>query len=294
MASWNAQALMSRDPHCHLQEWRVLQRLATRSDVICIQETHADASTTKGAAARLGPTHRALHSAGQPSTAGGLLTLIRHSVLVDAEVHTVTLQAGRIPSVRATYSQQRDDIDIVNIHNHDVTTDSIRQLSRHLAESTAGERRAEVFVLGDWNLPEDGVAGLTTSQRGSSRPSDAGRERRRWGPVLRQVTELTHGRPTRAAMLATSSGPAITHNSLDRMATTIPPTTMAMTLVQISAGPISGAIGTPTFEPPSDHIPVVTTLRVRPPPLVARRPIPPWVVRTRRYKPRGSTRYRTT
>lgn len=67
--------------------------------------------------------------------------------------------------------------------------------------------------MGDWNLPEDGSIGLTTSLRGDTRQSCMERERRRWAPVLRQVTELAHGRPTRAARLSTNGEDAITHNS---------------------------------------------------------------------------------
>lgn len=148
MATWNAQTLMSRVPHRHLQKWRVLQRLAMRADVVCVQETRADDTTAEDAATRLSPTHRAFHSAGQPSAAGGLLTLVRHALLIDAEVHTETAQAGRILIVQATFPQQRNDLVIVNIHNHDVRTDAIRRLSHPLAEWTTGPRRAEAFALG--------------------------------------------------------------------------------------------------------------------------------------------------
>lgn len=83
---------------------------------------------------------------------------------------------------------------LINVHNHDPTA-TIRYLSGYVAECTSGERRTDVFILGDWNFPEEGSTGLTTSRRGETRQSSTGRERRRWAPVLRQVTELAHGRP---------------------------------------------------------------------------------------------------
>lgn len=71
----------------------------------CAYKRHADDTTAEDVAARLSPTHhRAFHTAGQPTTAVGLLTLVRHSMLIDAEVHTETVQAGRILIVRATFS----------------------------------------------------------------------------------------------------------------------------------------------------------------------------------------------
>lgn len=236
MTTWNAQALMTSDANKHLKKWRVLQRLATRSDVVCVQETHDSDAINDNAAARLSPTHRAFHSVGRPSAAGGLLTLVKHSLLVDATVDTEVIQEGRILVVHIAMPRRHEDIAVVNLHNHDVSTDAIRRLSGRLTEWTTQPRRTEAFILGDRNFPEHGSTGLTTSRCGTSRPTDAGHERRRWRRILRLVTEITHNAPTRAALLATRDGPALTHNSLDMMATTLRPTTLAMTRVQVSVG----------------------------------------------------------
>lgn len=79
--------------------------------------------------------------------------------------------------------------------------------------------------------------------------------------------------------MTTEGAANLTHNSLDRLMTSVPPTSLALTMVQVSVSPIANAISTPTYDAPSDHLPAKMTLRVRPTPPAAHRHIPPWVTR---------------
>lgn len=134
---------------------------------------------TRFTAARRQQSHRAFHSVGRPHAAGGLLTLVKHSLLENATITTETIQDGRILAVMIEPHASRSSMAIVNLYNHDVSDAAIRKLSVRLREWEAHAQGIAAFVLGDLNIPEDGMSGLTTSRRGTSRPTITGQERRR-------------------------------------------------------------------------------------------------------------------
>lgn len=77
--TWNARALMTPDADMHFRRWRRLEALASRSDVVCIQETHSEARVYD-AAARMSTTHTAFHSATARTDAGGVLILLHNNI----------------------------------------------------------------------------------------------------------------------------------------------------------------------------------------------------------------------
>lgn len=120
---------MSHDPKRHIRKWAVLSRLVASSDVVCIQETHALDATASDSTTRFSPTHRALLSEGRPGQAGGLITLVRHSLLSAAEVSTTTFQEGRVHAVRVACPTLKEGVVLINIHNYDVLATTLPRLS---------------------------------------------------------------------------------------------------------------------------------------------------------------------
>lgn len=50
---------------------------------------------------------------------------------------------------------------MINIHNYEVDSAARTRLADFIKGCVNDERRAEVFGLGDWNVPEEGTTCLT-------------------------------------------------------------------------------------------------------------------------------------
>lgn len=78
---------------------------------------------------------------------------MRHSLLSAAEMGTTTFQKGRVHAVRVISLTLKEDLVLINIHDYDVQATTIRRPSAYMTECIAGDKRAEVFSMGDWNFP---------------------------------------------------------------------------------------------------------------------------------------------
>lgn len=136
----------------------------------------------------------------------------------------------------------------------------------------------EVLIAGDLNFGAPDDPTLHTSRSGVTDKYRDGKERARWRTVLQSTTEIVHHQPTRATFRHTASERSLTHNCIDRIFTTMAPTTTALrATMRLDA--IRLAIPTDGFTPASDHVPVRATFTLRPPLPPAMRPIPTWVTR---------------
>lgn len=270
---------MTPDPEMDFRSWQHLGRLAARSQVVCVQETHSDDATMNDAAARLSPTHFASHSACAQADTGGVMTSVSNE-LADATSmrHEVLLQ-GRLTVTCVRTQGQR--IHRANVHNHDVPAMAVRALREYMRRATTSSPPEYVFLAGDWNFPSDtGGASTKTTERGDTTSGRATYQRRTWRTALGATTELGHELPTRAAEFTMCEGTkAITMSSPDRLYTTIPPPVLAEVATTVEFGQIRDALQAQRRVPLSDPVYVRTTLRLRPSMHPHVRPIPQWVTR---------------
>lgn len=161
----------------------------------------------------------------------------------------------------------------------------LHKLKRWILDTTTTHLGAVLFAACDWNFDESDDGVLTTTRRENTTSNRARREQLRWAGTLRHLTSLTHGLPTCAARTTPAGGmtQTVTQSSLDRVYTSLPPTTLAFTNAMCRVAPIETVLCHHNGMPPSDHVTVRTTLVVQTKPRIANRPIPSWITRHPRY-----------
>lgn len=268
---------MAVDPLRHAAKWRVLRGLLSDSHVVGLQETHASDEELMDAATAFVATRRCFPSTGDFSQAGGVALFVRRDVGDIANAVKVDIVPGRIVAVEVG-SVVDDSLTIfLSVHNFEISARERRATVEYVDERLRPQ--PAMFAAGDWNFAEVGYETLSTNAHGDTTQGISDRARREWAPFLARFTELAHQRPTRAASTHTTRGPLITESALDRIMTTLPPTTLAMTTVHCRIPQITRAISSDTYQAASDHLPVRTTLRTRQAPPSMQRPIPTWVTR---------------
>lgn len=203
--------------------------------------------------------------------------LVRRDV-GDTDAATVaTIAAGRLQAIVIPSCDESCSLCIINIHNHDVGAASINKLRKFKLKMQRARPPVENIAAGDYNFGADDDPTLHLSTDGRTIRYRDGREAQRWRAALDDISELIHHLPTRAAYRTTTAGRTLIHSRIDRIFTTIPPSTIALTQLTIRADDIRRAILTTSFAPASDHVPVRATVTLRPTLPPALRPIPRWI-----------------
>lgn len=249
--------------------------------VVTLQEVHGSCDDTHAIAQRVDATHAAFCSAGVPESVAGTIVFIKHKWLGKATVRESNLIAGRVLGVQITTATTR--LAILGVHNYGMGSGDIVKVKRWIQDATTTHFGAVLFATVVWNFDESDDGVITTTGRGDTTSHRARREQARRAGTLRALTSLPHGLPTRAARTTTPSGTTITQSSLDRVYTSLPPTTLAFTKVMCRVAPLHTVLRPSQDTPPSEHTTVRTTLTSQTRPKLAHGPIPLWATRHPRY-----------
>lgn len=277
VTTWNCRALLTHDPALFKKKWCIVDAAIRDSDVVVLQEVHGSAGEMQALARRVASTHTAFSSAGVPESAGGILIFVRVRWCESAQVEEAVIVLGRILGVRSV--AEATTLAVLGVHNYNVSAGAITVAQRWISDTTARHPGVVLFATGDWNFDESDDGVITTTGRGDTTSHRARREQARWLRALRNLTSLSHGLPTRAAITETADSVAVSQSSLDRTYTSLPPTTLAFTDVRCRVAPVGAVLRQGCAAPPSDHAMVRTTLAVKLQPCLANRPIPSWVTR---------------
>lgn len=214
--------MRARDPSLFMRKWMVAKKPIDDVDVACIQEVHGTEQEMQLTGQRMQATHVAFVSACDTPGAGGVMTFLhkRWAGRGPTEAHQIV--PGRI--LVTTTSRAGFTLVTVGVHNFDISTRDIRRLDAVLREYDTSDDRTVIVLAGNWNFGEDDDATMTTTKNETTTSTAT---TRRWRRVLRRMTALAHGVPTRAVSTTTDAGPQVSYASLDRAYVSLQPTTLA-------------------------------------------------------------------
>lgn len=284
IGSWNARALLARDPTLFMRKWQVAKRLIDAVDIACVQEVHGTEHEMILTGQRLQATHAAFVSPCTAPCAGGVMTFLHKKWAERGPTEFIHIVPGRILITITRWDA--NTLATVGMHNFDIAARDIQRLGDALDAIDAHDDKTLILMAGDWNFGEGDDAIMRTRHDGATTttPGTNAREARRWRRILGRMTAPTHGVPTRAASTTTDDGPQVSYASLGRAYVSLPPTTLAFVRVSCQVAQMRLALGTARTPLVSDHLTVRTTLSVQRRPPASMQPIPRWVTTHPLYK----------
>ena len=249
-----------------------MSRLLGQANIVCLQETHGSDSDIRDSL-----SHECKHFSFFPSfcansDSGGVITIVRSSLLLGSTVSSSSLVPGRV--LRTCVTKGQCKWVIYNVHNHGISDPDLASVIEVLsADSLLARSHPEVVtvsVLGDFNFcaPSEGRLKIATPECAVSNAVACRAAVRRWQSALSQLVEIQQGSPTHYCAGSHSM------TRLDRVYVSIPPymlTLMSAKCTVTCCPRWSHDRGL------SDHAPVACALSPR---TVARpdsRPIPAYV-----------------
>ena len=168
-------------------------------DIIMVQETHSKEETASMLLGRLTSDFVAHHSWGSPSSGGGLLTLVRKSIISNTLSHYTTLREGRI--ARLSIQTGTSSSAFWNIHNFGLTKVRLSEAERVLKADWTGVRSQPsqrfVRVAGDFHFMAEGDARSSLKRPDAAVAAATSNKYRKWPffKLLSEATELDTAAP---------------------------------------------------------------------------------------------------
>ena len=221
MATWNTSAFFHHDPVLRKRKRGFLSRLLGQANIVCLQETHGSDSDIRDPL-----FHDCKHFSFFPSfctnsDSGGVITIVRSSLLLGSTVSSSSVVPGRVLSTCVTKGQR--NWVIYNVHNHGISDPDLASVIEVLsADSLLARSHPEVVtvsVLGDFNFcaPSEGRLKIATPECAVSSVVACRAAVRRWQSALSQLVEIQQGSPTHCCAGSRSM------TRLDRVYVSIPP-----------------------------------------------------------------------
>ena len=135
VVSWNSLALLAHSRTSRQRRLAHLRYLLATNDIIALQETHSACSGTSWHLHKLGDTHTFFTSDCDKKGSGGILTAVRKSLLIDATRNFEKVVAGR--ASRLVISKQHSKIYVWCVHNFDLSTRQVRNITQQLSADGA-------------------------------------------------------------------------------------------------------------------------------------------------------------
>ena len=153
MATWNAAALLHRDPKKRAGRRKVLSSLLERASILAIQEVHGGDGSLEQLCPEL-VRGRFLHSSrGASWASGGVATSFDKRVFpINVVDSCVELVPGRV--ILSRFRADGYTIFVLNIHKFDIDSSAFASMAHELADVAAQVERdikCSFFVLGDMN-----------------------------------------------------------------------------------------------------------------------------------------------
>jgi endonuclease/exonuclease/phosphatase family metal-dependent hydrolase len=251
---------------------RALRSLVHRHDIILLQGVHGAAEDMERLRHTFRQTHDMNYAAGASRDSGGYINLIRENAPSNA-VWSMNVPA-RVRALFSSVVSGEDELHIGNIRNFAFSPNERMLVKAKMLAIQSHVRlkptRRLFLMMGDWNCPATGEftnRSLTNGNISRSRTSHF--EKKRWLPVLRELTELSHKNRTRFGGVHHS-----VFTRIDRICTSLP----AWTLKQIQAHVcLAWQATSPSGLELSDHAPVSGSLSSRKQLPKELRPIPLWL-----------------
>ena len=118
MATWSARAFFHHDPALRVRERGFLCRLLGQANVVCLQESHGSDSDIRDSLNHGCKYFSFLPSFCTNSDSGGVITIVRSSLLLGSTVSSSPLVPGRV--LRTCVTKGQCKWVIYNIHNHGI------------------------------------------------------------------------------------------------------------------------------------------------------------------------------
>ena len=226
MATWNSRALFHHDPTTRSRKRGFLSRLLGQANVVCLQESHGSDSDIRDSL-----THEAKHFSFFPSfcsdsDSGGVITVIRSSLLLGSTLSSTPLVPGRV--LRTCITRGQCKWVIYNVHNHGISGPDLASVVEAMSADISAARSlpdaCTVAVLGDFNFPAPAEGRLRLETPASSAPSAAYScaAVRSWQSALSKLVEIQQCSPTHYCSASHSM------SRLDRVYVSIPPYLLTM------------------------------------------------------------------
>ena len=267
LVTWNCRALVALNAADRSQRRKYLADRVLGPTFVLLQETHGNEDSLRMLFADIAGSYRAFDFPGVNRASGGTAILVKR-VAIPAQA---TLRSRPLAVGRAMVVELRSplgDIDVFNIHNHDMSDAELCQVRRNLDNSlrlsvTKPEKHL-AMLGGDFNLMAPGEQ--PTSHR-SGLPVACARNRPRsiaWDRMLGDWVELVGKDATHHCEVS------LTAPRIDRVFVAMP----RWTLLQCDADYcVVGDAFRLNVDRVSDHAPVRVTVKLRkPPPAVTEDP----------------------
>ena len=226
MATWNARSLFHHDPALRSRKRGFLCRLLGQANIVCLQESHGSDSDIRDSL-----SHESKHFSFFPSfctnsDSGGVITIIRTSLLLGSAHSSSPLVPGRV--LRTCVTKGQCKWVIYNVHNHGISEPDLESVIEALSADILLARNhpeaVTLAVLGDFNFCAPSESRLKLEAPEGLAPNAVGNRAavRRWQSALGQLVEIQQGSPTHYCAGSHSM------TRLDRVYVSIPPYMLTM------------------------------------------------------------------
>ena len=224
VVTWNARALLTKDPGKRQTKLGVLDRVLLSANVVLLQEVHGTQEEAALAFFRYERDWLIRFNPGPDRNNGGTAIFIKKDDLkAECSVTNDNLIAGRVQRVEVLVDAEH--LVLWNIHHEHLapnrTREVVRVMTQDVEEADGDSLRRAVWSAGDWNFLAPGETQLSIASpvACSSAPdncSPLSSNQTTWQETLGRMTELQQSAPTR---FSTSS---LTCSRLDRIYTSTP------------------------------------------------------------------------
>ena len=266
------QGFFHHEPELRARKRGFLRRLLGQANLVCMQESHGSDS-----AIRDWLSHEAKHFSFFPSfcrdsDSGGVITVIRSSLLLGSRVLSSPLVPGRV--LRTSVSRDECKWAIYNVHNHGISDSDLSSVIDAFAADIQVAKNhpssVTVAVMGDFNFRAPSEGCMRLGDLSSSAPNAVGNRAQatKWQSALDLLVEIQQQSPTHFAAGSHSM------TRLDRVYVSIPPYMLRMMSAKCTVSCCPRRLHDKRL---SDRAPVVCALSPRPLVSADTRPIPTFV-----------------
>ena len=232
MATWNARALFHHGPALRARKRGFLGRLLGQANVVCLQGSHGSDSDIRDSL-----NHECKHFSFFPSfcansDSGGVVTIVRSSLLLGSTISSSPLVPGRV--LRTCVAKGQCKWVIYNVHNHGISdldlASVIEVLSADIQVARNRPNDVPVAVLGDFNFSAhaEGRMKIVTPELAVSNAVASRAAVRKWQSALGRLVEVQQGFPTHFCVGSHSMV------RLGRVSVSIPPYMLTLTSAKCS------------------------------------------------------------